>query len=188
MSENSNESTGVVFLQSPRQVQDVCHLFFLLLFWVSFFFVKYIYIYLEFWWGRPTSANLVPIQLDIEIDSQRFKDAFTWNPSGIFDNFHSFSLPLVFFLFAYIYIYVCVCVCVFFFNVNHLFCFCIPELYPTLNFLHLSKKKKKFILKVSTYNKIMWAIARRDQFHWDFTLVELNMSYLLCVYAYVCSL
>ena len=34
----------------------------------------------------------------------------------------------------------------------------------------------------------MWAIARRDQFHWDFTLVELNMSYLLCVYAYVCSL
>ncbi|XP_050239553.1 chromatin structure-remodeling complex protein BSH isoform X3 [Quercus robur] len=29
----------------------------------------------------PTSANLVPIRLDIEIDGQRFKDAFTWNPS-----------------------------------------------------------------------------------------------------------
>lgn len=29
----------------------------------------------------PTSENLVPIRLDIEIDEQRFKDAFTWNPS-----------------------------------------------------------------------------------------------------------
>lgn len=29
----------------------------------------------------PTSDNLVPIRLDIEIDGQRFKDAFTWNPS-----------------------------------------------------------------------------------------------------------
>ena len=105
--------------------------------------------------------------------------------------FLTISIPFLyhwyfFFLLIYIYVCVCVCVCVFF-NVNHHFCFCIPELYPTLNFLHLSKKKN-FILKVSTYNKIMWAIARRDQFHWDFTLVELNMSYLLCVYAYVCSL
>ncbi|KAG9154964.1 hypothetical protein Leryth_012159 [Lithospermum erythrorhizon] len=29
----------------------------------------------------PTSDNLVPIRLDIEIDGQKFKDAFTWNPS-----------------------------------------------------------------------------------------------------------
>ncbi|KAJ4843916.1 hypothetical protein Tsubulata_049065 [Turnera subulata] len=29
----------------------------------------------------PTSENLVPIRLDIEIEGQRFKDAFTWNPS-----------------------------------------------------------------------------------------------------------
>ncbi|KAI8526453.1 hypothetical protein RHMOL_Rhmol13G0308600 [Rhododendron molle] len=28
----------------------------------------------------PTSDNLVPIRLDIEIDGQRFRDAFTWNP------------------------------------------------------------------------------------------------------------
>ncbi|KAH7521330.1 hypothetical protein FEM48_Zijuj07G0021500 [Ziziphus jujuba var. spinosa] len=29
----------------------------------------------------PTAENLVPIRLDIEVDDQRFKDAFTWNPS-----------------------------------------------------------------------------------------------------------
>ncbi|KAJ7980489.1 chromatin structure-remodeling complex protein BSH [Quillaja saponaria] len=29
----------------------------------------------------PTAYNLVPIRLDIEIDGQRYKDAFTWNPS-----------------------------------------------------------------------------------------------------------
>ncbi|KAM3238483.1 chromatin structure-remodeling complex protein BSH isoform X1 [Capsicum annuum] len=29
----------------------------------------------------PTSENLVPIRLDIEIDGQRFRDAFTWNPN-----------------------------------------------------------------------------------------------------------
>ncbi|KAL8100520.1 chromatin structure-remodeling complex protein BSH [Apium graveolens] len=29
----------------------------------------------------PTGENLVPIRLDIEIDGQRFRDAFTWNPS-----------------------------------------------------------------------------------------------------------
>ncbi|KAK2985176.1 hypothetical protein RJ640_010465, partial [Escallonia rubra] len=29
----------------------------------------------------PTSENLVPIRLDIEIDGQRFRDAFTWNPA-----------------------------------------------------------------------------------------------------------
>ncbi|KAF1867054.1 hypothetical protein Lal_00049482 [Lupinus albus] len=29
----------------------------------------------------PTAENLVPIRLDIEIDGQRYKDAFTWNPS-----------------------------------------------------------------------------------------------------------
>lgn len=29
----------------------------------------------------PTSDNLLPIRLDIEIDGQRFRDAFTWNPS-----------------------------------------------------------------------------------------------------------
>ena len=33
--------------------------------------------------NRPTADNLVPIRLDIEIDNHRFKDAFTWNPSGI---------------------------------------------------------------------------------------------------------
>ena len=32
---------------------------------------------------RPTSENLVPIRLDIEVDDQRLKDAFTWNPRGI---------------------------------------------------------------------------------------------------------
>ncbi|XP_059280388.1 chromatin structure-remodeling complex protein BSH isoform X2 [Lycium ferocissimum] len=29
----------------------------------------------------PTSENLVPIRLDIEIDGQRFRDAFSWNPN-----------------------------------------------------------------------------------------------------------
>ncbi|KAI3423359.1 uncharacterized protein J3R85_011093 [Psidium guajava] len=29
----------------------------------------------------PTADNLVPIRLDIEIDGQRYRDAFTWNPS-----------------------------------------------------------------------------------------------------------
>lgn len=29
----------------------------------------------------PTADNLVPIRLDIELDGQRFKDAFTWNPN-----------------------------------------------------------------------------------------------------------
>ncbi|KAG8364047.1 hypothetical protein BUALT_Bualt19G0085500 [Buddleja alternifolia] len=29
----------------------------------------------------PTADNLVPIRLDIEIDGQRFRDAFIWNPS-----------------------------------------------------------------------------------------------------------
>ncbi|KAL5182729.1 Chromatin structure-remodeling complex protein BSH [Glycine soja] len=29
----------------------------------------------------PTAENLVPIRLDIEIEGQRYKDAFTWNPS-----------------------------------------------------------------------------------------------------------
>ena len=33
---------------------------------------------------RPTAENLIPIRLDIEIDGQRYKDAFTWNPSGKF--------------------------------------------------------------------------------------------------------
>ncbi|KAJ0980039.1 hypothetical protein J5N97_015513 [Dioscorea zingiberensis] len=28
----------------------------------------------------PTAENLVPIRLDIEIDGQRFRDAFSWNP------------------------------------------------------------------------------------------------------------
>ncbi|CAN6726750.1 unnamed protein product [Malus baccata var. baccata] len=29
----------------------------------------------------PTAQNLVPIRLDLDIDGQRFKDCFTWNPS-----------------------------------------------------------------------------------------------------------
>ncbi|KAF9591705.1 hypothetical protein IFM89_005696 [Coptis chinensis] len=29
----------------------------------------------------PTKENLVPIRLDIEIDGQRFRDSFTWNPN-----------------------------------------------------------------------------------------------------------
>lgn len=29
----------------------------------------------------PTAENLIPIRLDIEIDGQRFRDAFSWNPS-----------------------------------------------------------------------------------------------------------
>lgn len=40
---------------------------------------------------RPTAENLVPIRLDIEIDGQRFRDAFTWNPSGIFLDVYSCS-------------------------------------------------------------------------------------------------
>ncbi|TYI65468.1 hypothetical protein E1A91_D09G160500v1 [Gossypium mustelinum] len=28
----------------------------------------------------PTAENLIPIRLDIEVDGQRYKDAFTWNP------------------------------------------------------------------------------------------------------------
>ncbi|XVF26800.1 hypothetical protein REPUB_Repub14bG0050200 [Reevesia pubescens] len=28
----------------------------------------------------PTAENLVPIRLDIEVDGQHYKDAFTWNP------------------------------------------------------------------------------------------------------------
>ncbi|XP_011621875.1 chromatin structure-remodeling complex protein BSH isoform X2 [Amborella trichopoda] len=31
----------------------------------------------------PTSENLIPIRIDIEIDGQRYKDAFTWNPSEV---------------------------------------------------------------------------------------------------------
>ncbi|KAL2978082.1 hypothetical protein AAZX31_13G099800 [Glycine max] len=31
----------------------------------------------------PTAENLVPIRLDIEIEGQRYKDAFTWNPSDL---------------------------------------------------------------------------------------------------------
>lgn len=37
--------------------------------------------------GRPTAENFVPIRLDLDIDGQRFKDAFTWNPNGIFASF-----------------------------------------------------------------------------------------------------
>ncbi|KAI3686968.1 hypothetical protein L1987_80658 [Smallanthus sonchifolius] len=29
----------------------------------------------------PTAENLVPIRLDIDIDGQRYRDTFTWNPS-----------------------------------------------------------------------------------------------------------
>ncbi|KAI7724629.1 hypothetical protein M8C21_009802 [Ambrosia artemisiifolia] len=29
----------------------------------------------------PTAENIVPIRLDIEIDGQRYRDTFTWNPS-----------------------------------------------------------------------------------------------------------
>ncbi|KAG6422148.1 hypothetical protein SASPL_118711 [Salvia splendens] len=29
----------------------------------------------------PTADNLVPIRLDIEIEGQKFRDAFIWNPS-----------------------------------------------------------------------------------------------------------
>lgn len=32
--------------------------------------------------ARPTAENLVPIRLDIQFEGQRYKDAFTWNPSG----------------------------------------------------------------------------------------------------------
>uniref|UniRef100_A0A452XXR4 Uncharacterized protein n=1 Tax=Aegilops tauschii subsp. strangulata TaxID=200361 RepID=A0A452XXR4_AEGTS len=30
----------------------------------------------------PTRDNLVPIRVDIEVDGQRYRDAFTWNPRG----------------------------------------------------------------------------------------------------------
>lgn len=29
----------------------------------------------------PTAENLVPIRLDIEVDGQRYRDSFTWNPA-----------------------------------------------------------------------------------------------------------
>uniref|UniRef100_A0ACD5W3R2 Uncharacterized protein n=1 Tax=Avena sativa TaxID=4498 RepID=A0ACD5W3R2_AVESA len=29
---------------------------------------------------RPTRDNLVPIRVDVEVDGQRYRDAFTWNP------------------------------------------------------------------------------------------------------------
>ncbi|KAL7596218.1 chromatin structure-remodeling complex protein BSH isoform X1 [Lactuca sativa] len=29
----------------------------------------------------PTAENLIPIRLDVDIDGQRFRDTFTWNPS-----------------------------------------------------------------------------------------------------------
>ncbi|VVA37524.1 PREDICTED: SWI/SNF-related [Prunus dulcis] len=29
----------------------------------------------------PTAQNLVPIRLDLDVDGQKFKDTFTWNPS-----------------------------------------------------------------------------------------------------------
>lgn len=32
--------------------------------------------------ARPTAQNLVPIRLDLDVDGQKFKDTFTWNPSG----------------------------------------------------------------------------------------------------------
>jgi hypothetical protein len=31
---------------------------------------------------RPTRDNLVPIRVDVEVDGQRYRDAFTWNPRG----------------------------------------------------------------------------------------------------------
>ncbi|CAL9176836.1 unnamed protein product [Musa hybrid cultivar] len=31
--------------------------------------------------SAPTAENFVPIRLDLDIDGQRFKDAFTWNPN-----------------------------------------------------------------------------------------------------------
>ena len=31
---------------------------------------------------RPTRDNLVPIRVDLEVDGQRYRDAFTWNPRG----------------------------------------------------------------------------------------------------------
>uniref|UniRef100_A0A803M5E3 Bushy growth protein n=1 Tax=Chenopodium quinoa TaxID=63459 RepID=A0A803M5E3_CHEQI len=39
----------------------------------------------------PTAENLVPIRLDIEIDGQRYKDAFTWNPSVSASNYRRLS-------------------------------------------------------------------------------------------------
>ena len=38
--------------------------------------------------GRPPADNLVPIRLDIEIEGQKFRDAFIWNPSGNFKYLH----------------------------------------------------------------------------------------------------
>ncbi|XP_072975625.1 chromatin structure-remodeling complex protein BSH isoform X2 [Typha angustifolia] len=39
----------------------------------------------------PTEENLVPIRLDIEVDGQRYKDAFTWNPDDPDSEVVSFS-------------------------------------------------------------------------------------------------
>jgi len=52
----------------------------------------------EWWMHRPTAENLVPIRLDIEIEGQRYKDAFTWNPSGNFEQ----NLFIMLFLFLHL--------------------------------------------------------------------------------------
>ncbi|MCO5550403.1 hypothetical protein L7F22_003887 [Adiantum nelumboides] len=31
----------------------------------------------------PTAENLIPIRIDVEVEGQRFKDAFTWNPNEL---------------------------------------------------------------------------------------------------------
>lgn len=44
----------------------------------------------------PAAENLVPIRLDIEIDGQRLKDAFSWNPSGRIFNRESWFFSIYF--------------------------------------------------------------------------------------------
>lgn len=48
--------------------------------------------------NRPTSQNLVPIRVDFEVEGQRFKDSFTWNPSG-----KSWILYVFFFIFVFFF-------------------------------------------------------------------------------------
>lgn len=50
--------------------------------------------------NRPTSQNLVPIRVDFEVEGQRFKDSFTWNPSG-----KSWILYVFFFIFVFFFFF-----------------------------------------------------------------------------------
>lgn len=43
----------------------------------------------------PTSENLIPIRIDLEVEGQRFKDAFTWNPNDLDSEVTAFAMRTV---------------------------------------------------------------------------------------------